>query len=170
MDRRKPKEDATCCGEIRRMLCAWRSGWCWCSGAYWAGARWGQRQPRKVEAFRSVPTNADAHQTSVARRSRMNVQHLQSGRAGRGKHRRRGQWNTTSSWSRCRSEGAGSGFVIDPRGYILTNYHVVQGAQAIEVTLGDRRTTYTAKFIGADQRNDIALVKIDPKGRRSSCR
>jgi len=59
-------------------------------------------------------------------------------------------------------EGAGSGFVIDPRGYILTNFHVVQGAQAISVTLGDR-SHYTAKFIGADERNDIALVKIDPK-------
>ncbi|HXC33868.1 MAG TPA: trypsin-like peptidase domain-containing protein, partial [Verrucomicrobiae bacterium] len=61
-------------------------------------------------------------------------------------------------------EGAGSGFVIDPRGYILTNFHVVQGAQAISVILGDR-SHYDAKFVGADERNDIALVKIDPKGK-----
>jgi S1-C subfamily serine protease len=61
-------------------------------------------------------------------------------------------------------EGAGSGFVIDPRGYVVTNYHVVQGAQTIEVTLGDR-SHYPAKFIGADQSNDVALVKIDPKGK-----
>ena len=35
-------------------------------------------------------------------------------------------------------EGAGSGFLIDPRGYILTNFHVVEGAQSIEVVLGDQ--------------------------------
>jgi len=64
-------------------------------------------------------------------------------------------------------EGAGSGFVIDPRGFILTNYHVVAGAQAIEVILGDQ-SRYPAKFIGADQRNDVALVKIDPKGKQLS--
>lgn len=62
-------------------------------------------------------------------------------------------------------EGAGSGFVIDPRGYILTNFHVVQEAQSIEVVLGDK-SRYPAKFIGADQRNDVALVKIDPKGKK----
>ena len=61
-------------------------------------------------------------------------------------------------------EGAGSGFVIDERGYILTNFHVVQEAQSIEVVLGDR-TRYPAKFIGADQRNDVAMIKIDPKGK-----
>jgi S1-C subfamily serine protease len=59
-------------------------------------------------------------------------------------------------------EGAGSGFVIDPRGYVLTNYHVVEGAEKIEVALGDR-SRYPAKFIGADERNDVALLKIDPK-------
>ena len=61
-------------------------------------------------------------------------------------------------------EGAGSGFVIDDRGYILTNFHVVQEAQSIEVVLGDQ-SRYAAKFIGADQRNDVALLKIDPKGK-----
>src|ERR1700692_4311775 len=62
-------------------------------------------------------------------------------------------------------EGAGSGFVIDSRGYILTNFHVVQGAQNISVTLGDPYH-YDAKFVGADERNDIAMVKIDPKDRK----
>ena len=63
-------------------------------------------------------------------------------------------------------EGAGSGFVIDAKGYILTNYHVVAEAEKIEVLLGDQhaQSRYPAKFIGADQRNDVALVKIDPKG------
>src|SRR6202007_1394424 len=59
-------------------------------------------------------------------------------------------------------EGAGSGFVIDSRGYILTNFHVVAGAQSIDVVLGDK-TRYKANFIGADQRNDVALIKIEPK-------
>ena len=62
-------------------------------------------------------------------------------------------------------EGAGSGFIIDPRGYILTNYHVVAGAQTMEVVLGDQ-SRYPAKFIGADQRNDVALIKIEPKGKQ----
>ncbi len=62
-------------------------------------------------------------------------------------------------------EGAGSGFLIDPRGYILTNFHVVQGAQSIEVVLGDQ-SRYPAKFIGADQRNDVALIQIEPKGKK----
>src|SRR5512136_2873917 len=61
-------------------------------------------------------------------------------------------------------EGAGSGFLIDPRGYILTNFHVVAGAQTIEVILGDK-SRFPAKFVGADQRNDIALLKIDPKAK-----
>jgi len=61
-------------------------------------------------------------------------------------------------------EGAGSGFVIDARGYILTNFHVVEGAQSIEVVLGDQ-SHYSATFVGADQRNDVALLKIDPKGK-----
>lgn len=59
-------------------------------------------------------------------------------------------------------EGAGSGFVIDPRGYVLTNNHVIEGAEDIQVTLGDR-SHYVARLVGADPRNDIALLKIDAK-------
>jgi putative serine protease PepD len=59
-------------------------------------------------------------------------------------------------------EGAGSGFVIDGDGHILTNFHVVQNAQEVEVTLGDQ-SHYKAKVIGADTRNDIALLQIQSK-------
>ena len=54
----------------------------------------------------------------------------------------------------------GSGFIISPDGYILTNDHVVDGAGKITVTLNDRKV-YTAKLVGADAMYDIALLKID---------
>ncbi|MGE5217185.1 MAG: DegQ family serine endoprotease [Chloroflexota bacterium] len=59
-----------------------------------------------------------------------------------------------------RLNGLGSGFIIDPNGTILTNYHVVDGAQKISVTLSDGKT-YDAKVIGKDQKTDIAVIKID---------
>ncbi len=58
------------------------------------------------------------------------------------------------------SEGAGSGSVLDKQGHILTNYHVVEGAQQIEVTLSSGKT-YPARFIGHDAVNDVAVLKID---------
>jgi len=57
-------------------------------------------------------------------------------------------------------EGIGSGFIFDERGYILTNYHVVEGAERIVVTLADGRV-FEAKFIGAYKSLDIAVLKID---------
>lgn len=57
-------------------------------------------------------------------------------------------------------EGIGSGFIFDEKGYILTNYHVVEGAKRIVVTLVDGRT-FEAKFIGAYRGLDIAVLKID---------
>ena len=58
----------------------------------------------------------------------------------------------------------GSGFIIDPKGYILTNNHVVKSATEIKVKLHDG-STYKAKLVGADPKTDIALIKIDPKGK-----
>ena len=55
--------------------------------------------------------------------------------------------------------GSGSGFIIDGDGYILTNHHVVEGADEIIVSLDDDNE-YTAKLIGADPKTDIALIKI----------
>src|SRR6266496_1735915 len=59
-----------------------------------------------------------------------------------------------------RQNGLGSGFIIDGNGTILTNYHVVDGAQKIAVTLSDGKN-YDAKVIGKDQKSDIAVIKID---------
>jgi len=59
-----------------------------------------------------------------------------------------------------RQMGLGSGFIIDHNGTILTNYHVVDGAQKISVTLSDGKS-YDAKVIGKDQKTDIAVIKID---------
>jgi serine protease Do len=54
----------------------------------------------------------------------------------------------------------GSGFIIDPAGYIVTNNHVVDGAHKIAVTLDDGQT-YPAKIIGRDPKTDLAVLKID---------
>jgi serine protease Do len=56
----------------------------------------------------------------------------------------------------------GSGFVIDKEGYILTNRHVVERADQIDVTFPDGKR-YEAKVVGQDARTDVALVKIEPK-------
>lgn len=59
-------------------------------------------------------------------------------------------------------QGLGSGFVIDAEGYILTNHHVVAGADKILVRLNDRRE-FDATVVGSDERSDIALLKIDAR-------
>ena len=62
-----------------------------------------------------------------------------------------------------RVNGMGTGVVIDPRGYIVTNYHVVEGVRRIEVTLASGRTT-TATLISHDPRTDLAVIKIPVEG------
>src|SRR5690242_1418967 len=59
-------------------------------------------------------------------------------------------------------KGVGSGFIISPDGYILTNAHVVDNAGEVMVKLTDNRE-FKAKVVGTDQRTDVALVKIDAK-------
>jgi serine protease Do len=58
--------------------------------------------------------------------------------------------------------GSGSGVIISDDGYIVTNNHVVAGADEVTVTLSDRKT-YTAKVIGSDPAYDLAVVKVDAK-------
>jgi putative serine protease PepD len=131
--------------------------------AYWAGSRYGQHAPGSVQA---VPANlpADERPITLDATEQENVQiYKQSSPAIANIVTRAVQYDFFMD--AVPVEGAGSGFVIDTDGHILTNYHVVQGAETIEVTLGDQ-SRYKAKYIGADTRNDIALIQIDPKGRK----
>ena len=63
--------------------------------------------------------------------------------------------------------GQGSGFVVESDGHIITNYHVVAGAQKIEVLLEEGGKRYKARLIGADKKTDIALLKIEAPANRS---
>ena len=58
------------------------------------------------------------------------------------------------------SEGTGSGFVIDKAGHIVTNFHVIEGAEAIEVTLLDE-TVVEADIVGVDELNDLAVLVVE---------
>jgi len=141
------------------------------SAAYWAGGRWGQRQPIGVSALQ--PNAGTAKDVSVANVAARDAA-LTDEEAINVRVYRQVSPAVANILTKATEydffmdpvpvEGAGSGFVIDDKGYILTNFHVVQEAQSIEVVLGDQ-SRYPAKFIGADQRNDVALVKIEPKGK-----
>lgn len=61
-----------------------------------------------------------------------------------------------------RVQGVGSGVIVSPDGYVLTNHHVVDGALDIRVELTDNRT-FKAKLVGSDQPSDLAVLKIEAK-------
>ncbi|MBF0204563.1 MAG: trypsin-like peptidase domain-containing protein, partial [Desulfamplus sp.] len=56
----------------------------------------------------------------------------------------------------------GSGFIVSPEGYIVTNNHVVEGADSVSVKMYDNKE-YDAKIVGRDSKTDLALIKIDVK-------
>lgn len=130
-------------------------------GAYWAGSRYGQRDPVSVDALRA-PAVASEKGFDQTETENINI-YKQASPAVANIVTRTVEYDFF--FNPVPVEGAGSGFLIDIDGHILTNFHVVQGAQTIEVTLGDQ-SRFKAKLIGADSRNDIALIKIDPKGRK----
>src|SRR5262245_25456504 len=59
--------------------------------------------------------------------------------------------------------GFGSGFIVDPRGVVLTNYHVIEGADSVDVTLQDGRK-FTSRDFKFDTKTDLAIVRLDAKG------
>lgn len=59
------------------------------------------------------------------------------------------------------TQGIGSGVIIDKQGYIVTNAHVVEGAQQVQVAYNDGKQLVTAKVVGTDQLGDIAVLKVD---------
>ncbi len=62
-----------------------------------------------------------------------------------------------------RSEGSGTGFIVDKNGYILTNHHVIEKADRIKVRLNGEDAEYRARVIGYDKETDVAVLKIDAK-------
>ena len=62
-----------------------------------------------------------------------------------------------------RERALGSGVIVDPKGYIVTNFHVVDKADRIRVSLMDDPNSYDAKVIGTDRETDLAVIKIDVK-------
>jgi putative serine protease PepD len=62
------------------------------------------------------------------------------------------------------AQGSGSGFVLDRRGYILTNDHVVANADTVRVRVGDSEDLISAKVVGTDASSDLAVLKVDPAG------
>jgi S1-C subfamily serine protease len=140
------------------------------AGVYWAGARWGSHQPVKVDAVPVGDSSSPTPASLAALDAGLTQEEVINVRVYREASPAVANILTKATgydffMDPVPVEGAGSGFVIDPRGYILTNNHVVEGAQTIEVVLGNQ-SHYDAKFIGADPRNDVALIKIDPKGKR----
>src|SRR6202790_5031287 len=138
--------------------------------AYWAGGRWGAHQPVNVGAVpisggkpSGLTANISQRDGALTDDESINVRiYRQTAPAVANVLTKATQYDFFMD--PVPVEGAGSGFIIDKRGYILTNFHVVQEAQSIEVVLGDQ-SRYPAKFIGADQRNDVALLKIEPNGK-----
>lgn len=61
-------------------------------------------------------------------------------------------------------EGTGSGVIIDQLGHVITNYHVINGADRIRITLADG-SVQEGKIVGADPENDLAVLQFNPKGR-----
>jgi S1-C subfamily serine protease len=155
-------------GNVRRAIRLLSIGLIIGLGAYWLGSRYGQRGPDSVDALRapvsdlqtgSTPGNVkldatEAENVRIYRQSAPAIANIVT---------RTVEYDFF--YNPVPVEGAGSGFLIDTSGHILTNNHVVEGAQTIEVTLGDQ-SRYKAKLIGTDTRNDIALIQIDPKGRK----
>ncbi|MBN1836330.1 MAG: trypsin-like peptidase domain-containing protein [Spirochaetales bacterium] len=62
-------------------------------------------------------------------------------------------------------EGTGSGSIIDAKGHVLTNYHVIKDAEELSVTLADGEN-FKGTIVGVDRENDLAVIRFDPEGRR----
>lgn len=77
--------------------------------------------------------------------------------------RRRAPKREQQGRGRLEESGVGSGVIVSPDGYILTNNHVVEEADKVEVELTDKRS-FTANVVGKDQDSDLAVIKIDAKG------
>jgi S1-C subfamily serine protease len=129
--------------------------------AYWLGTHYGQRAPASVAAL-EPPASTASESLDAIEEENVRI-YRQASPAVANIVTRAVQYDFF--FNAVPVEGAGSGFVIDTDGHILTNYHVVHGAETIEVILGDQ-SHYKARYIGADTRNDIALIQINAGGHK----
>lgn len=106
----------------------------------------------------SYGTNVDF--TEAAEKTVHAVVHVKNVAVFKGGPRSIWEYNPYGSNGGRALQGAGSGVIITPDGYIVTNNHVIKGASEIEVTLNNNKT-YKAEVIGSDASSDIALIKID---------
>lgn len=141
-------------------------------GAYWMGSRYGPRVPASVDAVPAPDSAAPAASPAAGPGSEPNLDPTEAENVRIYRQASRSVANILTRtveydffFNPVGVEGAGSGFLIDADGHILTNHHVVQDAQTIEVTFADH-STYKARLIGADSVNDIALIQVNTKGRK----
>ena len=154
-----------------------------CLGAgFWAHAFWLGRPAPTPAASPSPLTTADALQAafvSVAERVRPAVVHVGTVQVARLRRPPGGQPPSTEDpllkeffdqffgprGPRQRGEfhqpGLGSGVIIDKRGYVLTNFHVIKGADAVTVRLSSKQE-YRGRIVGTDVKTDLAIVRFDP--------
>ena len=159
------------------------------AGGYLAHARFSRTGPVDAAAGKATPgpTVAEALQQSfvgVAQQVRPAVVHLgtiERAKARRGPSAPPGssddpffkdffnQFFGSEGPGRPRSEfrrpGLGSGVIIDKRGLVLTNFHVIKGADEITIRLSDKRE-YRGQILGTDPKTDLAVVRFSPGPRR----
>ncbi|MEI6712505.1 MAG: Do family serine endopeptidase [Verrucomicrobiota bacterium] len=114
--------------------------------------------------FFGLPEGADPQSPRGTPRKSPDRRNSENGNADRNENR--GE-NRSEGSDRKREQttplGLGSGVIVSPDGYILTNNHVLEGADKIEVGIGNSPRKYTAKKVGGDPSTDIAVLKIDAK-------
>ena len=123
------------------------------------------RAADRASSRTTVPASAGAvNFADVAERVNAAVVNIDAAtRAGHDRHRREPDDLPLPNGSDVPHQGSGSGFIIDRQGFVLTNYHVIEDADRITVTLADGRTL-RGEVVGTDPAIDVALLRIDAAG------
>jgi serine protease Do/serine protease DegQ len=150
-------------------------------GGFWAHALWSSARSAPAAPTPSPIITADALQAafvSVAERVRPAVVHVGTVQVARGQRPQMGPGPTQDPFFKdffdqffgrtpggprgeFRQPGLGSGVIIDKRGYVLTNFHVIRGADAVTVRLSSKQE-YRGRTVGVDPKTDLAVVRFEP--------
>jgi serine protease Do len=149
-------------------------------GGFWAHALWWGRPSTQTSAPSPIIT-ADALQAafvSVAERVRPAVVHIGTVQVARGQRPEMGPGPSADPFFKdffdqffgrtpgaprgeFRQPGLGSGVIIDKRGYVLTNFHVIRGADAVTIRLSSSKQEYRGRTAGVDPKTDLAVVRFE---------